>query len=165
MEMKPFYDNRQKKILTNYSTIGLKKTNNQRYKHGQRFYPRTINLTKIKFTKEEQTLLNYGLQHRRGKPLKTYWMNLIIEIERVIKLLDVNIQNAFRIMATKKLKQIYNSNNINSLHKPQLYILNNLKQKIVIENAMIAKTDKGKTTVIIYKDEYAEKIHTFLTEN
>jgi len=30
---------------------------------------------------------------------------------------------------------------------------------------MIAQTDKGKTTVIIYKDEYAEKIHTFLADN
>jgi nitrous oxidase accessory protein NosD len=92
-------------------------------------------------------------------------MNLIIEIERVIKLLDVKIENALRIMATMQLKQIYNSNNINSLHKPQLYILNKLKQKIVTGNAMIAQIDKGKTTVIIYKEEYAEKIHTFLTDN
>lgn len=143
----------------------MKKTTNQRYKRGQRFYPRAINLTNIKFTKEEQTLLNYGLQHRIGKPLKTFWMNLFIEIERVIKLLDVKIQNAFRIIATMQLKQIYNSNNINSLHKPHLYILNKLKQKIVTGNAMIAQTDKGKTTVIIYKDEYAEKIHTFLADN
>jgi hypothetical protein len=30
---------------------------------------------------------------------------------------------------------------------------------------MIAQTDKGKTALIIYKDGYSEKIHTFLTDN
>jgi len=48
----------------------------------QRFYQRTINLTNIRFTKGEQTVLDYGLQYSLEKPLKTYWMNLIIETER-----------------------------------------------------------------------------------
>jgi len=30
---------------------------------------------------------------------------------------------------------------------------------------MLAQADKSRTTVIIYKDDYAEKIHTFLTDN
>jgi len=77
---------------------------------GQQFYPRTVNLTKIKFTKEEMALLNQGLQHSIEKPLKTYWINLIIETEQAIKLLGVKMQNPFRILATKKLKQIFNSN-------------------------------------------------------
>jgi hypothetical protein len=38
---------------------------------------------------------------------KTYWMNLIIETEKAIKLLDSKSQNAFHILASKKLKQIY----------------------------------------------------------
>jgi len=37
---------------------------------GQQFYPRTVNLTKIKFTKEEMALLNHGLQHSIENPLK-----------------------------------------------------------------------------------------------
>ena len=40
---------------------------------GQQFYPRTVNLTKIKFTKAEMAVLNHGLQHSVEKPLKTYW--------------------------------------------------------------------------------------------
>jgi hypothetical protein len=36
---------------------------------------------------------------------------------------------------------------------------------MVTENAMLAQDDKSRTTVIIYKDDYAEKIHTFLTDN
>jgi hypothetical protein len=30
---------------------------------------------------------------------------------------------------------------------------------------MLAQADKDRTTVIIYTDNYAEKIHTFLTDN
>jgi len=63
------------------------------------------NLTKIKFTKEEITLLNNGWQHSIEKSLNTYWINLIMETERAIKLLDANVHNTFRILAAKKLKQ------------------------------------------------------------
>jgi len=30
---------------------------------------------------------------------------------------------------------------------------------------MLAQADKSRATVIIYKDDYTEKIHTFLTDN
>jgi hypothetical protein len=30
---------------------------------------------------------------------------------------------------------------------------------------MITQTDKGETTVIIYKQDYHNKVHTFLAEN
>jgi hypothetical protein len=30
---------------------------------------------------------------------------------------------------------------------------------------MLTQSDKGRTTVIIYKRDYDEKVHTFLTEN
>jgi hypothetical protein len=59
---------------------------NQPTKQSQNFYQRTINLTKIKFTKEEQTILNCGLQHSLEKPLRTFWLNLIIQTEKAIKL-------------------------------------------------------------------------------
>ena len=44
----------------------------QHNSQGQQFYPRTVNLTKMKFTQEEMALLNHGLQHSLEKPLKTY---------------------------------------------------------------------------------------------
>ena len=33
------------------------------------------------------------------------------------------------------------------------------------ENAIIVKADKGKTSVILYSDDYKEKVHTFLNDN
>jgi hypothetical protein len=33
------------------------------------------------------------------------------------------------------------------------------------ENAMIAQVDKGKSTVIMYTQDYTDKVHAFLSEN
>lgn len=67
-------------------------------------------------------------------------------------------------MTANKLKHIYNSNsNIKVTHKRHLR--NKIKHKITTGNAMLAQADKGRTTVIIYKHDYDEKVHTFLTEN
>jgi hypothetical protein len=69
-------------------------------------------------------------------------------------------------LASRKLKQIYNSNsNINATQKRQLYIVNKLKQNLLTGNEMLVQADKGRTTVIIYKEHYTNKIHNFLTEN
>jgi hypothetical protein len=50
------------------------------YGQRQAFYPRTVNLTDIIFTKEEQELLDLGAQHSIQQPLKTYWNNLNINL-------------------------------------------------------------------------------------
>jgi hypothetical protein len=49
-------------------------------------YPRTVNLTDIKFSKVEQQLLDLGLQHNFQKTATSTWENLIIETERAITL-------------------------------------------------------------------------------
>jgi hypothetical protein len=54
---------------------------------------------------------------------------------------------------------------MNALRKRHLYILNKVKHKIKAGNAMLAQADKGRTTVIIYKHDYDEQVHTFLTKN
>jgi len=59
-----------------------------------------------------------------------------------------------------------NSNrHYNATQKRQAYIVKNLNHRLVTENAIIVKADKGKTTVIIYSDDYSKKVHNFLTEN
>jgi YHS domain-containing protein len=69
-------------------------------------------------------------------------------------------------MATKILKQIHNTNqNFNYTHKIQRHIAKNIQQKITKNNAIITQADKGKTTVIIYKQDYQGKVHAFLSDN
>ena len=95
-----------------------------------RFYPRIKNLTNIKLSKEEKDLLHYGVPYSIEKPLKTYWNNLLVETERAIKLLDIKLQNPFRTMAAKKLKQIYDSEHLHkATQKRQLCIVKKLNQK------------------------------------
>jgi hypothetical protein len=58
------------------------------------------------------------------------------------------------------MKQIYNSNNsVKIIQKCHQYILNKIKHKITAGKAMLAQSDKGRTTVIIYKRDYDEKVH------
>jgi len=45
----------------------------------------------LEFTKEGMDLLNHGFQHSMERSLKPYWINLIVETERAIKLLDTKL--------------------------------------------------------------------------
>ena len=126
--------------------------------HNQ-FYPRTVN-------HEEMSLLNWGLQHSIEKPLDKYWTDLIMETEQAIRMLEPKLQSPYRILATRKLKQIKtSSNHHNAEAKWQTYILKNINNKLRKEDAMITKADKGKTCVIIYNNDYTSKVHNFLDNN
>jgi len=106
-------------------------------------------------------LLKYGLNYSIKKPASTYAANLVAEMERAIQLLDVKMQNTYRIMATNKLKQIINSTNqTNVLQKRQLHVMKELNKKLTTENAIVTQADKGKTIVIINSKGYSEKVHS-----
>ena len=128
-------------------------------------YPRTINLTNIRFTAEEQALLDLGLQYNIKKPTASTWTNLALETERAIRLLDIKVQQSYRTIAAKKLRQILNTNHHNTTHKRQLHVLKQIKLKITESNALIARADKGKTTVVIYAHDYTQKVHSFISDN
>ena len=81
-------------------------------------------------------------------------------------MLDSKMQAPFRILATKKLKQISASDNHhNVMAKRQTYILKKHNWKLEKENAMVIKADEGKACIIIKTDEYNKKAHNFLNEN
>jgi len=91
------------------------------------------------------------------RQLKTYWSNLLVETERALKLLDTKLQTSYRIMAAKKMKQIFTSDiHHKTMQKRQLYNIRKLNQKRVRENAILVQADKGKTIVIINSKEYSK---------
>jgi hypothetical protein len=101
------------------------------YQQHHKFYSRTINLTKIKFTHEEWSLLNNGLQHSIENPLDKYWTDLIMETEQAIRMLEPKIQSPHRILAARKLKQIRtSSSHDNAEAKRQTDILRNVNNKM-----------------------------------
>jgi len=72
-------------------------------------------------------LLNHGMQYSMHRPLKTYWTNLLVETQRTIKLIDTKIQKSYRNMVSKKMKQIFNSDNHHkTIQKKQLYNIRKL---------------------------------------
>ena len=80
--------------------------------------------------------------------------------------MDAKIQDAFRLMAAKKQKQIHNTHqNISHTHKRQQHIAKNILHKSTKNIALIVIADKGKTTAIMYKKDYEDKVHTFLSYN
>jgi hypothetical protein len=70
-----------------------------------------------------------------------------METEQAIRMLEPKMQSPYRILATRKQKQIKTSNSHhNAEAKRQSYILRNINNKLRKEDAMITRADKGKTT-------------------
>jgi len=106
------------------------------------------------------------MEHSIERPLNKYWTTLITETEQAIRKLHSKIQEPYRILAAKKVKQIKKAEcQQNITAKRAFYTVNKLKGKLVKENAMVVKADKGRTSVIIYTEDYNKKANDFLKEN
>ena len=68
-KMEAHYNNLNRKLDTLQSRK-LDKSKTVNNQQGQQFYSRTVNLTKIKFSKEEMSLLDHGLGDRGGTVVK-----------------------------------------------------------------------------------------------
>ena len=65
----------------------------------------------------------------------------------------------------KKLKQILHNYRQTPLHKRQNHIAKRIRQKLKLNNLTLMQADKGKTFVVIDKNELRRKINTFLSDN
>lgn len=169
--MFPIIQRHDKKI---YNLIAKQhKDENIKCKHT--FSSRIANLTNIKFDKNELELLNkglkYNLPHRNSKHQIT---RELIQTEAVIKTLPTQkSQNETRILVNDKLKKVFNTQRINKLlpqhmtpsYANELRIINNIKEKVKNNNAMVTRADKSNATVIITKQLYQEKVHQFILDN
>jgi hypothetical protein len=123
-------NNLQQEMETHYDTLNKKldrlqekqKITTAHTPHGRwhQTYPRTVNLTNIQFNNEEQAILDLGLQYSLQNLSASSWTTLALETEQAIQFLDNKIQNSFRILVAKQLKQLYNANHNNTTHKIQL---------------------------------------------
>ena len=117
--MDSHYNNLNRKL----DKLQNKQQPKRKAEHNQ-FHPRTINLTNIKLTQEEISLLNNGLQHSIENPMEKYWTELIMDTELAIRKLEPKMQAPYRILASRKLNQIKASNNHYSIEaKRQSYVL------------------------------------------
>ena len=143
-EMDKHYENLNKK-LDKLQKRHPQHTKQATHGHQQGLYPRIVDLTNIKFTKREQELLDKGMQFNLKQAGKNNWNNLIVETEQAIRHLEVKMQDAYRILAAKKLKQLqYTLNNRNTTQKRLTVPAKNIHNKIKQNNAMITQADKEK---------------------
>jgi hypothetical protein len=127
--------------------------------------PRLINLTNITFAKEHSHILTLGPNYGLTRDPRDYINELIIDTESAIRQLEPKVQNAFRYMASTKIKQIKDDNTHNNLHKRYQYNINQIKYILRKNNLTIVRADKNKAMVIINKDILDKKIMTFIHEN
>jgi uncharacterized phage-associated protein len=156
---------------TQYHTLNKKLdalSNNKSGRNKQKtnkFQPKVINLSNTHLTKEQIDILYLGHSYAIEKEPKKYINELIIDTEVAIRQLEPNIQNTYRHLAAKQIKQILNSNRHNTHHKRQQYSINQIKKILESNNLTLVKADKSKAEVIMNKENLEEKVNSFIKEN
>jgi hypothetical protein len=116
-----------------------------------------INLTNTPFTKEQINTLKMAPQYAIERNPKLYINELIIGTENAIRHLHNSMQNTFRHVAAKKIKQMKASNRHNTMHKRRQYNINQIKKILQHSNLTVAKGDKNKAIVIMEKGVLRQK--------
>jgi len=119
----------------------------------------------MKLSSEQINVLNFGFDCAIEKDPKQYINTLIIDTENGIRHLDIKIQNTCRYLATKKIRQLTETNIYNTLYKRHQYNLKQIKILLEQNNLMIAKGDRSSTMVIIHKNTLKRKFDIFIQEN
>jgi len=115
----------------------LANTQKEKIDNNFKSYPRAVNQTDILFTEEEQTLLNKCLKYNLGHKHKFWIRKLALEAESAITLLPIE----------------------------ELKILNQIKEKLRRNKALLTKADKGNSAVILYLEDYEQKVLEFISKN
>ena len=129
------------------------------------FQPRVVNLSQVRFTKQQIQTLSLGPNYAIEREPKYYINDLIIDMELEIRQLDQKSQNIYRHLATKQIKHILANNRHNVLHKRQQHSINQIKKILNDNNLTTVKADKTKAIVIINKDKLKEKVNEFIKDN
>ena len=130
----------------------------------------TLVYVTFEISNEEMTVLNkgpkYNLSHK-----KTHWLtNTAFEAENAITLLPTHEQEYLRYQVAQNLQILHKQQNEQHA-KPQqrstheYRIVNQIKEKLKKEKAMITKGDKGNSIIIIYTEEYNKKVNAFIANN
>jgi hypothetical protein len=98
--MDNLYQKLNKKSDTLINQTRTKRDNN---KNTSKFKSRLINLTKIKFTKEQIQTLNLGPNYAIEQEPKQQINELVTDTENAIRHLEPKIQNTYHYLAPKKI--------------------------------------------------------------
>ena len=140
-----------------------------------KFYKRVSNLTDIVFDSVELNLLNKGFKYNLPDLTKNHAMREMIHTEAAIKSVpDLKSQNELRVSINNRIGRSLRTNNNNIMSSPNnlkqkyandIRVLKQINNKIIEQNAIVAKADKGNTLVIMHRDIYYQKVYDFIKNN
>lgn len=112
----------------------------------------------MNFNNEEIKIMKLGTRYSFEKELKFFVKELIIDTGNAIRHLDAEIHNAYRILTSKKIKEIMDSNKTNMQHKRYQHVIKQIRNKLTQNFLMVVKADKGRMMVIINMEQYKQKL-------
>jgi len=133
------------------------------------FYPKVQNLTNIIFSKDENSLLEKSLKYNINLDNKqTIIKDDLVNMDVAIKSTKQEDQEQLRfnfIHELDKNKFQFNNNKYVKKTNKDLQIINSIAKKLNENNAIITKSDKSNTTVIMNLEEYDRKVKDFLSND
>lgn len=152
------YQNQLKKLdylCQNNITPPTVETNNQ---SDRTFAARTINLTKVEFNEKEMNLLGKGRKYAPAIKSKNKVENMVAEIEVALKS-QGGSNNLVKETIKRKLTNYQEGNCKYEVDAP---IIKSIKQKMLVNNIILTRADKGGSTVLMNKQEYVNKVGDFI---
>jgi hypothetical protein len=115
-------------------------------------------------------LLNKGLKYNLSYKPKNWIKNLALEAKTAIMYLPYTEQEGMRFMVARNIQSLYKQHGNSDAHNiskriSEKHTIHTIKNKLLSNNAIITKADKGNTIVIEYKQEYCRKIGDFSDKN
>ena len=157
-----------------HSTVNVMKLNNLQHKKEintttnhetiQNFHPRVVNLTDITFNNNENTLLQKVLKYNLHIKPKNWIKTIALEAETANQSLPIEERNPIRYLVAKSLDKLPHKHPYHTTANEHR-TLRSIRDKLIQNNCMITKADKGQTLIVITKDAYESKIYNFLQDN
>lgn len=139
--------------------------------HVFNFHEPILNFTDTHFTDNEKDCLSLGFKYRpnimsphvQARNLE----RLAVETNSVLQSLDNSqaIGDECITEIRSELNHIRETNPINISGSFNINVIKSIKQKILDNNLILTKADKGNSVVILHKHHYDEKVLKFITEN
>jgi hypothetical protein len=132
-------------------------TKNTNQKHT--FYPRVTNNTDIQFTPNEESIMQKGLKYNINQKPKNWINTLAIEAETALTLLPPQHQDPMRYLIARNIEYLYRKHdnkqsNNHSQHRNELRTIKEINKKLKDNGAIVTKSDKGNSMIILYLHEY-----------
>jgi hypothetical protein len=137
---------------------------------GEQFYLKVVNNTNISSSEDELQLLNRGLKCNLNQKRKHWLSNLALEAETAITLLPTHEQEHIRYRVAHSLQNRYkqhsNRRTVPDITtKSETRTIKHINKKLIDNNVMITKADKGNSNVILYTVDYNNKVDNFIISN